>query len=47
MKHIFHIKALHLGHAAKSFGLRDAPQGLVTAPAKGSNKDKGQAKGKR
>uniref|UniRef100_A0A674CUK7 ATP-dependent RNA helicase n=1 Tax=Salmo trutta TaxID=8032 RepID=A0A674CUK7_SALTR len=42
MKHIFHIKALHLGHAAKSFGLRDAPQGLVTAPAKGSNKDKGQ-----
>uniref|UniRef100_A0A8C7CMS1 ATP-dependent RNA helicase n=1 Tax=Oncorhynchus kisutch TaxID=8019 RepID=A0A8C7CMS1_ONCKI len=46
MKHIFHIKALHLGHAAKSFGLRDAPQGLVTAPAKGSNKDKGQAKGK-
>uniref|UniRef100_A0A4W5LC97 ATP-dependent RNA helicase n=1 Tax=Hucho hucho TaxID=62062 RepID=A0A4W5LC97_9TELE len=47
MKHIFHIKALHLGHAAKSFGLRDAPQGLVTVPAKGSNKDKGQAKGKR
>ncbi|XP_064830125.1 probable ATP-dependent RNA helicase DDX31 isoform X1 [Oncorhynchus masou masou] len=47
MKHIFHIKALHLGHAAKSFGLRDAPRGLVTAPAKGSNKDKGQAKGKR
>ncbi|CAB1320264.1 unnamed protein product [Coregonus sp. 'balchen'] len=47
MKHIFHIKALHLGHAAKSFGLRDAPQGLVTAPAKGSNKDKGQAKDKR
>uniref|UniRef100_A0A8C7QNM8 ATP-dependent RNA helicase n=1 Tax=Oncorhynchus mykiss TaxID=8022 RepID=A0A8C7QNM8_ONCMY len=47
MKHIFHIKALHLGHAAKSFGLRDAPQGLVTAPAKGSNKDKGQAKASR
>ncbi|KAL0978958.1 hypothetical protein UPYG_G00178480 [Umbra pygmaea] len=39
MKHIFHIKTLHLGHAAKSFGLRDAPQGLVTN-AKGSNKDK-------
>lgn len=28
LKHIFHIRHLHLGHAAKSFGLRDAPQGL-------------------
>ncbi|XP_077942632.1 ATP-dependent DNA helicase DDX31 isoform X3 [Gasterosteus aculeatus] len=28
LKHIFHIRSLHLGHAAKSFGLRDAPQGL-------------------
>ncbi|XP_022078405.2 probable ATP-dependent RNA helicase DDX31 isoform X1 [Acanthochromis polyacanthus] len=31
LKHIFHIRSLHLGHAAKSFGLRDAPQGLSTA----------------
>ncbi|XP_047448729.1 probable ATP-dependent RNA helicase DDX31 isoform X2 [Mugil cephalus] len=28
LKHIFHIRSLHLGHTAKSFGLRDAPQGL-------------------
>ncbi|CAH1787054.1 unnamed protein product, partial [Owenia fusiformis] len=25
VKHIFHIKTLHLGHVAKSFGLREAP----------------------
>uniref|UniRef100_A0A673JDA0 ATP-dependent RNA helicase n=1 Tax=Sinocyclocheilus rhinocerous TaxID=307959 RepID=A0A673JDA0_9TELE len=31
LKHIFHIRSLHLGHAAKSFGLRDAPQGLGSA----------------
>ena len=24
-KHIFHVKGLHLGHVAKSFGLREAP----------------------
>uniref|UniRef100_V9KI40 ATP-dependent RNA helicase n=1 Tax=Callorhinchus milii TaxID=7868 RepID=V9KI40_CALMI len=28
LKHIFYVKNLHLGHAAKSFGLRDAPQRL-------------------
>ncbi|XP_051893035.1 probable ATP-dependent RNA helicase DDX31 [Pristis pectinata] len=28
LKQIFHVKSLHLGHAAKSFGLRDAPQKL-------------------
>lgn len=31
LKHIFHIRSLHLGHTAKSFGLRDAPQGLSVA----------------
>uniref|UniRef100_A0A8D0EJG7 ATP-dependent RNA helicase n=1 Tax=Strix occidentalis caurina TaxID=311401 RepID=A0A8D0EJG7_STROC len=31
LKHIFHIKSLHLGHVAKSFGLRDAPQNLTEA----------------
>ncbi|XP_075938632.1 ATP-dependent DNA helicase DDX31 [Anarhichas minor] len=31
LKHIFHIRSLHLGHTAKSFGLRDAPQGLRAA----------------
>ncbi|XP_060739220.1 probable ATP-dependent RNA helicase DDX31 [Tachysurus vachellii] len=47
LKHIFHIRHLHLGHAAKSFGLRDAPQSLSSAitdsTAKG--KSKKQAKG--
>ncbi|XP_027679321.2 probable ATP-dependent RNA helicase DDX31 isoform X2 [Chelonia mydas] len=33
LKHIFHIKSLHLGHVAKSFGLRDAPQNLSTSVA--------------
>ncbi|XP_070760333.1 ATP-dependent DNA helicase DDX31 [Enoplosus armatus] len=35
LKHIFHIRSLHLGHTAKSFGLRDAPQHLsaVTGPS--------------
>ncbi|XP_062929546.1 probable ATP-dependent RNA helicase DDX31 isoform X1 [Mobula hypostoma] len=28
LKQIFHVKSLHLGHTAKSFGLRDAPQKL-------------------
>ncbi|XP_074150076.1 ATP-dependent DNA helicase DDX31 isoform X1 [Sminthopsis crassicaudata] len=28
LKHIFHVRSLHLGHVAKSFGLRDAPQNL-------------------
>ncbi|NXK92245.1 DDX31 helicase, partial [Formicarius rufipectus] len=38
LKHIFHIKCLHLGHVAKSFGLRDAPQNLTALPAAGSKK---------
>ncbi|XP_028312248.1 probable ATP-dependent RNA helicase DDX31 [Gouania willdenowi] len=29
LKHAFHIRSLHLGHTAKSFGLRDAPSGLT------------------
>ncbi|KAK2507245.1 hypothetical protein MC885_017731 [Smutsia gigantea] len=28
LKHIFHVRLLHLGHVAKSFGLRDAPKNL-------------------
>ncbi|XP_072488902.1 ATP-dependent DNA helicase DDX31 isoform X2 [Notamacropus eugenii] len=31
LKHIFHVRALHLGHVAKSFGLRDAPQNLSSS----------------
>ncbi|NWS74030.1 DDX31 helicase, partial [Crotophaga sulcirostris] len=38
LKHIFHIKSLHLGHVAKSFGLRDAPQNLTAFPAASSKK---------
>ncbi|NWI13045.1 DDX31 helicase, partial [Crypturellus soui] len=38
LKHIFHIKSLHLGHVAKSFGLRDAPQNLSALPNPGSKK---------
>lgn len=37
LKHIFHIRSLHLGHAAKSFGLRDAPQGLAAAAGPGAS----------
>ncbi|KAM4647661.1 ATP-dependent DNA helicase DDX31 isoform 4-T4 [Amazona ochrocephala] len=38
LKHIFHIRSLHLGHLAKSFGLRDAPKNLTAFPAAGSKK---------
>ncbi|NXK45621.1 DDX31 helicase, partial [Chauna torquata] len=38
LKHIFHIKSIHLGHVAKSFGLRDAPQNLIALPTAGSKK---------
>ncbi|KAK0136790.1 putative ATP-dependent RNA helicase DDX31 [Merluccius polli] len=38
LKHIFHIRSLHLGHAAKSFGLRDAPQSLSTATGPGAKR---------
>ncbi|XP_058549697.1 probable ATP-dependent RNA helicase DDX31 isoform X2 [Neofelis nebulosa] len=34
LKHIFHIRSLHLGHVAKSFGLRDAPQNLGVSAVK-------------
>ncbi|XP_069465411.1 ATP-dependent DNA helicase DDX31 [Ambystoma mexicanum] len=38
LKHIFHVRTLHLGHVAKSFGLRDAPQNLIRPPARGQEK---------
>ncbi|XP_051492202.1 probable ATP-dependent RNA helicase DDX31 isoform X2 [Apus apus] len=47
LKHIFHIKSLHLGHVAKSFGLRDAPQNLTALPAAGSKKKKIKPRPKR
>ncbi|XP_053328379.1 probable ATP-dependent RNA helicase DDX31 [Spea bombifrons] len=46
LKHIFHVRSLHLGHVAKSFGLRDAPQNLSHQLAK-SPKNQDKAKHKR
>lgn len=40
LKHIFHVRSLHLGHVAKSFGLRDAPQNLSHQLAGNSKKQK-------
>lgn len=42
LKEIFHIKRLHLGHIAKSFALRDAPQQMknVTADSGKSSRTK-------
>jgi hypothetical protein len=34
LKHIFHVRSLHLGHVAKSFGLRDAPRNLCVTSMK-------------
>ncbi|XP_074218563.1 ATP-dependent DNA helicase DDX31 isoform X5 [Camelus bactrianus] len=34
LKHIFHVRFLHLGHVAKSFGLRDAPKNLSALSVK-------------
>ncbi|XP_056602570.1 probable ATP-dependent RNA helicase DDX31 [Triplophysa dalaica] len=49
LKHIFHIRSLHLGHAAKSFGLRDAPNGLAGSitPYPANCKDRKKGKDKR
>lgn len=41
LKQVFHLRRLHLGHAAKSFGLRDAPQGLSPGPAPGGRRGPG------
>lgn len=35
VRHIFHPRSLHLGHAAKAFGLREAPSVVVAKQAKG------------
>jgi ATP-dependent RNA helicase DDX31/DBP7 len=42
-KAIFHVKNIHLGHLAKSFGLREAPTGL--GKLVGKAKDASPAKG--
>ncbi|XP_075041396.1 ATP-dependent DNA helicase DDX31 isoform X3 [Mixophyes fleayi] len=43
LKHVFHVRSLHLGHVAKSFGLRDAPHNLsqqLVGSSKQQSKDK-------
>lgn len=47
LKHIFHIRSLHLGHTAKSFGLRDAPQGLTSTAAPTGSGAKSPTKNKK
>merc|ERR1719187_2121373 len=45
MKHVFHVKQLHLGHVAKSFGLQEAPThigGIVGKFAKMDRNKKGR-----
>ncbi|GAB5586358.1 ATP-dependent RNA helicase dbp7 [Umbelopsis nana] len=39
-KHIFHIKKLHLGHYAKSFGMREAPSDMNETNSKTQKKRK-------
>uniref|UniRef100_A0A672G3P2 ATP-dependent RNA helicase n=1 Tax=Salarias fasciatus TaxID=181472 RepID=A0A672G3P2_SALFA len=46
LKHVFHIRSLHLGHTAKSFGLRDAPQGLSRAGGQNRDQNRDQNRGK-
>ncbi|KAI9595909.1 P-loop containing nucleoside triphosphate hydrolase protein [Syncephalis fuscata] len=43
-KHIFHIKFLHLGHLAKSFGLREAPGEVSSTQKKRRIKEVGKLK---
>lgn len=38
MKSIFHIKLLHLGHIAKSYGLRSAPSNAIATSMKGTKR---------
>ena len=46
LKHIFHLKYIHLGHVAKSFGLRNAPKKIpkVNLSRKRSQKHSGNEK---
>ena len=47
LKHIFHLRNLHLGHAAKSFGLRDAPNNLTHTAGENARKNKNKDKDKK
>jgi len=37
LKHVFHIKNLHLGHVAKSFALKQAPSSLLSTSSEKAN----------
>ena len=43
-KHIFHLKKLHLGHLAKSFGLRETPKDMARVSNKNVAKDRQENK---
>lgn len=47
VKNIFHIKKLHLGHVADSFGLRDPPSAFSKGGKNGSKGDKNKRPDKR
>lgn len=38
LKHVFHIKSLHLGHLAASFGLKEAPTRIGASGATAERK---------
>ena len=44
LKYIFHVKYLHLGHIAKTFGLRDAPSNITGVPALQDKQNNGKRK---
>ncbi|XP_066293904.1 ATP-dependent DNA helicase DDX31-like isoform X2 [Branchiostoma lanceolatum] len=46
LKHIFHVRKLHLGHVAKSYGLRDAPGDIGNLVAGSKSSKKGLAEKK-
>ncbi|KAM9810474.1 ATP-dependent DNA helicase DDX31 [Neosynchiropus ocellatus] len=47
LRKCFHIRALHLGHCAKSFGLRDAPSGLSAAGLASARRRPGETRAPR
>ncbi|KAM8866166.1 ATP-dependent DNA helicase DDX31 isoform 1-T4 [Synchiropus picturatus] len=47
LRKCFHIRALHLGHCAKSFGLRDAPRGLSAAGMKTPRRRTGEIRARK
>lgn len=46
LKHVFHVKSLHLGHLAASFGLREAP-GKIGGTGAAAERKKRKLEGKK